>query len=570
MTIAVNEKTGEVLQLQGGQWVPAKIAENDQGDRLAFDEGQWKPVSKPKEQRPAPQTFSPGFMGNLQKLAATMEAPLTRHAPSFGPRFAGGLQNIPEGVAQTLALTTEQLPQAISPVPPGTARGITETFEKRRQGLRERFPGTSGTAGEIAGELTASLAAPQQAAKGLLARAGQGARIGGLFGAGQLTDPTQEAKGRAVATGAGFGAATPLLLAGAGRVIRPKTSPQVTQLMEEGITPTPGQILGPQFKRAEEGLTSVPFTGDLIRSAQRRAVEQFDTAALNRALAPIGKSLPKGSAGREAVVKAGDIISDRYDDIFSKLKTVQADDIFTNDLNKARELMQTASADQIKAFENILKRDVMDRFADNKVSGRLFKRIYSKLGVQIRKFGKSQNPDHQTLAEALGQVQGSLKQAVARSSAQAGSSLKQADFAFANLVRAENAAGRIGAKEGIFSPAQLRAAVRSLDPSVRHRSFARGGALMQDLAETGESVLGATVPDSGTPFRSLMATGLPGLISTGMTAPLAPMYTPAGQAAMAKILTQRPEMAGLLAQYLQSQTPRAAAAAGLLGARNGN
>ena len=93
---------------------------------------------------------------------------------------------------------------------------------------------------------------------------------------------------------------------------------------------------------------------------------------------------------------------------------------------------------------------------------------------------------------------------------------------------------------------------------------------MQDLAETGEDVLGATVPDSGTPFRTLMATGPAGLLSTAVAAPLAPMYTPAGQAAMARILTQRPEAAGLLADYLQTQTPRAAAAAGLLGVRNGN
>lgn len=567
MTIAVNEKTGEVLQLQNGQWLPAQIAENDKGDRLVLDEGQWKSVPKAEAPRPAPREFQPGLRGGIQRLGAMLESPLETGAPSFGPRFAGGLQNIPEGIAQTLAMTAEQLPEAISPIQPGTAAGITETFQKRRQGLREQFPGVSGTAGEITGELTSALAAPQQAARGLLGRMGQGARVGGLFGAGQLTAPTQEAKGQAVLTGAGFGAATPVALAGAGRLIRPRTRPEVTRLMEEGVTPTPGQILGPQFKRAEEGLTSVPFVGDAIRSAQRRAVTEFNTAALNRALAPIGQSLPKGSAGREAVETAGRMISQRYDDIFDKLKTVQADDVFANDINKARQLMETASADQVRAFENILKRDVVDRFTDEKVTGRLFKRMYSKLGMQIRKFGKSQNPDHQTLAEALGEVQGALKQAVSRSSAEASSSLKQADFAFANLVRVEGAAGRIGSKEGVFSPAQLRAAVRSLDPSVRHRTFARGGALMQDLAETGESVLGATVPDSGTPFRSLMATGPAGLLSTAVASPLAPLYTKSGQDLMAYLLTRRPEQAGLLAELLQSQAPRAAAATGLLGAR---
>lgn len=568
MTIAVNEETGEVLQLQGGQWVPAKIAENDKGDRLVLDEGQWKPISKPErtqKKAPAPS------LGTLQGLSQMLESPLQRFAPSFGPRFAGGLQNVPEGIAQTIAMTAEQLPEAISPVPPGTAAGITETFQKRRQALREQFPGTSGTAGEIGGELMSALAAPQQAAKGLLARMGQGGRIGGVFGAGQLTEPTQEAKGRAIATGTGFGAVTPLLLAGGGRMIRPQTSPQVKSLMEEGITPTPGQILGPQFKRAEEGLTSVPFVGDLIRSAQRRAVGEFNTAAMNRALAPIGKSLPKGSAGREAVEKTGDLISDYYDDIFSGLKRINADDVFSNEISQSSQIMATASADKLRAFENIIKRDVLDKFVDGKASGRNFKRIYSKLGMHIRRFGKSQNPDDQILAEALGEIQGALKRTLTRSNPDAINPLKQADFAWANLVRLENAAGRTGAKEGVFSPAQLRAAVRAMDPSVRHRAFARGNALMQDFAETGESILGATVPDSGTPFRSLMSTGFLtnpfGLVGLATTAPLAPLYTKPGQSLMSYLMTRRPEQAGLLAELLQSQTPRAAAAAGLLGAQ---
>ena len=165
MTIAVNEKTGEVLQLQGGQWVPAQIAENDKGDRLVLDEGQWKSVPKAKAPSPAPREFQPGLRGGIQRLGAMLESPLETGAPSFGPRFAGGLQNVPEGVAQTLAMTAEQLPEAISPIRPGTAAGITETFEKRRQALREQFPGLSGTFGEIGGELTSALAAPQQAGR---------------------------------------------------------------------------------------------------------------------------------------------------------------------------------------------------------------------------------------------------------------------------------------------------------------------------------------------------------------------------------------------------------------------
>jgi len=565
MTIAVNDKTGEVLQLQNNQWVPATIAQNDKGDRLVLDEGQWKqvPTTKPKEPpKRAPREFSPGILGGLQRLSASLEAPLPS---SFGPRFAGGLQNLPEGFAQSLALTTEGSP-LFPQVQPGTAEGITETFGQRRQALREQFPGTAGEIGEIAGEIApAFLVNPQSAARTLTQRMGLGARIGGLFGAGQLTEPTQQAKGTSVLKGAGLGATVPVVTGGLARTIRPQTRPQVTQLMEEGVTPTPGQILGGGFQRAEEGLTSVPFVGDVIRAGQRRAVSEFNTAAMNRALEPIGKALPKGSAGREAVTKASELISNAYDDIFSKLKTVEADDIFIRQIGLIGRAGQRMSSDQARMLENIIKRDVTDRFVNGKVSGRLFKKIYSKLGMHVRRFGKSENPDHQMLSEAIVATQDALKRAVARASPEASASLRKADRAFANMVRVENAAGRIGAKEGIFTPAQLRAAVRTTDTSGRHRAFARGQALMQDLAESGESVLGATVPDSGTPFRSLMATGLPGLISTAATSPLAPMFTPAGQRAMASILTQRPETAGLLAGSLRATSPRLSAIAGLLG-----
>ena len=87
------------------------------------------------------------------------------------------------------------------------------------------------------------------------------------------------------------------------------------------------------------------------------------------------------------------------------------------------------------------------------------------------------------LADAIREVQSSLRGAVERSAGpEAAAELQAANTAWANFVRIQDAASRIGAKDGIFTPAQLTAAVRAKDGSGRKAAFARGDALMQDLA----------------------------------------------------------------------------------------
>lgn len=57
--------------------------------------------------------------------------------------------------------------------------------------------------------------------------------------------------------------------------------------------------------------------------------------------------------------------------------------------------------------------------------------------------------------------------------------------------------------DGTFTPAQLNRAVISRDRSKDKAAFARGDALMQDLATAAKDVLPSRVPDSGTPERLL-------------------------------------------------------------------
>ena len=73
---------------------------------------------------------------------------------------------------------------------------------------------------------------------------------------------------------------------------------------------------------------------------------------------------------------------------------------------------------------------------------------------------------------------GVFRQMVQRANPTEAKSLAALNSAYSKFLRVENAAGRIGAKEGVFSPEQLTGAVRQMDPSLRHRAFARGNAPM--------------------------------------------------------------------------------------------
>jgi hypothetical protein len=137
----------------------------------------------------------------------------------------------------------------------------------------------------------------------------------------------------------------------------------------------------------------------------------------------------------------------------------------------------------------------------------------------------------------------------------------------------------LGAEEGIFSPAQLQSAVKAMDKSKDKGKFAKGEALMQDLSESAKTALGNKVPDSGTPYRALIAAlaasggagaaGLPAVATAlgGLAAsPL--LYSGPGQQLTATLLARRPAGANALANSLTANDKVRLAA--LLAAQAGN
>jgi hypothetical protein len=399
------------------------------------------------------------------------------------------------------------------------------------------------------------------------------ATLGAAAGAAQPALDWQE-RAENTAMGGGGAAGGQAALRGLARVVRPQTDANALALLREGVTPTPGQLLGGGFKRTEEALTSVPIVGDAIKGGQARAVADLNRSAISRALEPIGEALPKGVTGREAIEYAGETLGKRYDALLPKL-TTQADGQFISEMASLRNMIGSGSIDPAKAaqFEAILNNQVLSKFQAGAggaptLTGQTVKAIEADLGQLASKFRRSTDPDQQTLGDALLEVQSALRGNVQRSNPQFADELKAINQGYANFKRVQRAASSVAAEDGVFSAAQLQSAVKALDRSKDKAAFARGDALMQDLAEPARAVLGAKVPDSGTALRSLTALGAggaaggfigPGAATAVLAAPV--MYSRAGQNALAALLARRPDAAVPIENALRRLAPYAPAPA---------
>jgi len=355
------------------------------------------------------------------------------------------------------------------------------------------------------------------------------------------------------------------------------TSPQIQMLMNEGIIPTTGQILGGGYKRAEEGLSSVPIIGDFIKNAQGRAMTDVNRVAFNRALTPIGEKLPEGVVGREAVQFVSEKLDDAYGKLLPKMNVLQ-DVPFQTNISNLKNLVKNGAIDPkaVSFFNNWLDNNVLNKFqGQGSVGGQTLKQVQSDLRETINRLSASTDADQRLIGDALKETQDQIRQLVTRSNPQFAKELKLIDTGYANFKRVERAAAGLGAEEGIFSPAQLQNAVKAMDRSKDKSKFAKGDALMQDLSESAKIALGNKVPDSGTPYRSMITAllasggagvaGLPGVAAGVLASPL--LYSQTGQNAMASLLTKRPAFANALANQLS--TSEKAKLAALMAAQAG-
>jgi hypothetical protein len=422
---------------------------------------------------------------------------------------------------------------------------------------------TIGTVGNFGGSIAATL--PLMAAAPIVNTYRGAAGIGALTGAatGALA-PVEGGndfwgdKAQQIGLGALTGGVASPVLRGVSRVISPQVSPDVQALMNRGVTPTPGQILGGGFARTEEKLTSVPFLGDMIKNAQQRGLQQFNAAAYNEALAPIGEKF-SGKVGQEGIEQVANKIGAAYNEVLPKMQ-FKIDPQFHADVMNLSSMAQGLPEAQQKTFLNLLKTQIFNKVGpQGNMDGRALKGVQSELARVSKGYLGDPSFDNRQLGAAVSALRDAVDGNLIRMNApELAQKLSNANQAWANFARIRAAGASQGAmnNEGVFTAGQLQNAVRSADKSVGKGATATGSALMQDLSGAGQRVLGSKYPDSGTAGRGLMSLLAPGSVAAGMaTAPTSTLltlggigagslpYTQLGQRAAAKLLTSRYQFA---------------------------
>lgn len=360
--------------------------------------------------------------------------------------------------------------------------------------------------------------------------------------------PVDSIAGRADAAGRllGIGAmsAAPQGINAAGPLA--KAAASTDMLSGAGVKLTIGQKMGGIASRIEEKLTSVPGLGDVISNARRGGVESFNVATGNKVLEPIKQTVDKGTkAGRGLISEVGDKISGAYNNLLPKLK-LPADDALMADLSN---IETQVAPELVKTFSQKVTQKLLGRFADDALSGDALKKAESEIGELARSYRSSAMASERELGQAFGDAQAALRQALVRANPQHAAELKDINRAYAMLARLENAGAAAGSKEGVFTPAALRAATKAKDTSRNKKAFARGDALLQPWAEAGESVLGGGMPNSFTADRLMMAGAAGG--GLGYLEPTT--LAIGGAAALPYMPYVRPVATGLLGQIPLAQ-----------------
>lgn len=517
---------------------------------------------------------------NMDQIAAVMR----QQFPATGPAVPGGTDTPPPELSRTARFLQGAgdpyfgMVQLAGHVAPTIGKDSIDQAVVQREGdyqAKRAAAGQTGhdwyrTAGEIVGALPLAALAPV-APETLLGAAGAGALMGG---ANSLTAPVTDkatldsgnygmTKLKDAAIGAAAGGVTGGALNVLGRAINPAPSDALKLLHDNGVTPTLGQNIGKTAATVED--VAQPFAG----FGQKRALDQFNKAAYNTVLAPIGEKYD-GEVGRDAVRAVGDKLSAAYDQLVPNLKLIpdsQLQSDFAAAVSKTDEMSESAA----KQFANIVEKQL----PRGPMEGETLKKVQSALTQKIQQFSGSTDPSHQMMADAFSDIRTAITENLGRVNPDYADKLAAIDHGYANLVRLEIASGKTG--EGVFTPNQLLSAARQADQSVRSRAIARGmGGDMQKLADAGVKVLGSKYPNSGTPARMAVGAletgglGALGMIHPGYAAGIASTglaMTPIGQKVLNSLFTQRTgQIAPLVGETIKrSALPFALAAPRLIG-----
>lgn len=500
---------------------------------------------------------------------------LGRHAESFGT----GLKDIAVSAGQIGAhlapsssddpfVDQEMLGRAQKEQAAKVDRQVAER-EKAIQAERAARGETGTDWTRVAGNITGTL--PLAALNPLAAGAASGA----------LTPVTEgnflAEKAKQVGLGAAAGKAGEVAGNMLGKVLEPTTDAAKKMLLDAGVTLTPGQMSGKIARATEEKAKSLPIAGDIVSAGEKRALDSYNVATVNKALEPLGISAQGAKNAREAIPFAQQKLSDAYNSLLPKL-TFNANLkpptglSFSDELTRIETLSDKmpggVGADLKQEIQNIIR----DRLGKSgTMNGNEWKEAESELGKTVSGYLTSPLQRERAVGEKLQDVLGFFREGLERSNPGAKADLASINKGYAILSRIEDASNRSVTQEGAFTPAQLLQEVRTAAKKAgRRKEFAAGDSLLQNWGEAGQKIIGNKVPDSGTAGRWAI-TNTPALALGIAGSPLAAGHSELGMKILNRIATISPESRNALAQ-ISRQTGQSSGAIGanaLLGLTNG-
>lgn len=339
---------------------------------------------------------------------------------------------------------------------------MTEMANRPPSPQMQNFPAARWL-GEIGGNMAATgpLGAVGRAAT-IPARIGMGALTGGAMGAAQ----PGSLRDRAI--GGGLGAVTGGAAGGLGAAMGP-----------------------PLSAAAQSAIGQFPHIAGLIRGTTLRTPDNFNRAAANTALSPIGVTVsPQVKAGHKLIETVEDHLTDAYNAVLPNL-SLKGDVQLAQELSRLKNYTGTMSREANDQLQTFIKSHIENYFSPGKpLDGKQIKLIMSQAG-RTASANMRGGPNEQAVADAIYQAREAVMDAVIRQNPTYGPALQKVDEAYANFTRLRAAAARNVDSAGVFTPHDLRAAAKTEDRSVGKGRFAKGHALMQAVSEAAEGPMAA-------------------------------------------------------------------------------
>jgi uncharacterized protein YdcH (DUF465 family) len=298
------------------------------------------------------------------------------------------------------------------------------------------------------------------------------------------------------------------------QALAPVASKSAKELIKKGVKVLPGQavkesgVLGKAFGRLEESVAGNVFLiGDAITTAMNRARGSFNVAAMNEVLAPIGVKTPQNLSGTALIAFGNKKIGDAYKGLLPKLKIKNSDMFGAALLDSVNNLDDDIRQDITRRVNNYILKNLkkpkglpQNVKAQPILRGDAIKQAQAFLRRDILRLKREGSEVALRKADALEDIRSTLSMQLQMENPKLAEKLANIDKSYGLFEIVKNASIR-RKQEELFTPVDLLQASAKSDVGKRNIQFATGEARMQKLAQQGQDVIGATVPDSGTSGR---------------------------------------------------------------------